>query len=59
MDECRPAKFPFVLGINLEEGKNTPAMDCTIYRQLIGSVLYLTHSQTNICYAMNSMSRYM
>ena len=34
-------------------------MDCTIYRQLIGSLLYLTHSQPDIYYAMNDISRYM
>ena len=34
-------------------------MDCTIYRRLIGSLLYLTHSRHDICYAMNSVSRYM
>ena len=34
-------------------------MDCTIYRQLIGSLLYLTHSQPDICYTMNYMLRYM
>ena len=34
-------------------------MDCTIYRQLIGSLLYLTHSRHDICYAMNAVSRYM
>ena len=34
-------------------------MDFTIYRQLIGSLLYLTHSRNDICYAMNDVSRYM
>ena len=34
-------------------------MDCTIYRQLICSLLYLTHYQPNIYYAMNVVSRYM
>ena len=34
-------------------------MDCTIYRQLIGSLLYLTHSRPDICYAMNDVSIYM
>ena len=42
MAEFRPALFPFLSGINLEEGKSTPPMDCTIYRWLIGSLLYLT-----------------
>ena len=57
--ECRPTPFPFLSGISLEEGKSTPPMDCTIYRQLIGSFIYLTHSRPDICYAMNDMSRYM
>ena len=59
MAECRPAPFPFLSGISLEEGKSTPPMDCTIYRQLIGSLLYMTHSRPDICYAMNAISRYM
>ena len=32
MAECRPTPFHFLSGINLEEGKHTPPMDCTIYR---------------------------
>ena len=32
MAEFRVAPFPFLSGINLEEGKSTPPMDCTIYR---------------------------
>ena len=39
MAEFRPAPFSFLSGISLEEGKSTPPMDCTIYRQLIGSLL--------------------
>ena len=54
MADCMPAPFPF-----LEEGKSTPPMDCTIYRQLIGSLLYLTHYRLDICYAMNDVSIYM
>ena len=59
MVECKATPFPFLSGISLEEGKSTPPMDYTIYRELIGSLLYLTHSQPDICYAMNVVSRYM
>ena len=59
MAECMPTPFPFLSGISLEEGKSTPPMDCTIYRQLIGSLLYLTYSRPDICYAVNVVSRYM
>ena len=34
-------------------------MDSTIYRQLIESLLYLTHSRHEICYAINDVLRYM
>ena len=59
MADCKDAPFPFLLGISLEEGKSTPPMDSTIYRQLIGILLYLTHSRHEICYAMNAVSIYM
>src|SRR5713226_2697619 len=39
MADYRPAPFPFLSGISLEEGKSTPPMDYTIYQQLIGSLL--------------------
>ena len=56
MAEFKAAPFPFLSGIGLEEGKNTPPMDCTIYGQLIGSLLYLTHCQIDIYYVMNVVS---
>ena len=59
MAEFKDSQFPCLSGINLKEGKNTPSMDCTIYQQLIGSLLYLTHSRCDICYALNGVSRYM
>ena len=59
MAECISSPFPFLSRINLEEGKSTPPMGCTIYRQLIGSLFYLTHSRPDICYAMNDVSIYM
>ena len=59
MAEFMPAPFPFLSGISLEEGKSTPSMDCTIYPQLIGSLLYLIHYRPDIYYSMNAMSRYM
>ena len=59
MAKCRIAPFPFLSGINLEEGRSTPPLGCTIYRQLIGSLLYLTHYRPDICYAMNAVSGYM
>ena len=59
MVDCNAAPFPFLSGISLEERKSTPPMNSIIYRQLMGSLLYLTHSRHEICDAMNVVSRYM
>ena len=59
MADFKVSPFPFLSGISLEEGKSTPPMDSTIYRQLIRSLLDLTHSMPDICYAMNFVSIYM
>ena len=41
---CKYATAPFLSGVKLEDGKNTPLVDNTLYRQLVGSLFYLTHS---------------
>jgi hypothetical protein len=34
-------------------------MYATIYRQMIGSLMYLTNTRPDICFAMNTLSQYM
>ena len=46
-------------GIKLEECGSTPLVDNTLYRHLIGSLMYLTHLRPYISYAMSVTSRYM
>ena len=38
---------------------NTPMVNNTLYRQLIGCLLYLTHTQPDLSYAVSMDSRYM
>ena len=59
MSDCKPTTTPFLSGIKLENGKDTPLVDCTLYRQLVGSLLYLTHSRPNLSYVVGAVSRYM
>ena len=58
MEDCKAASCPFLFGIRIEEGGSTPLVDKTIYRHLIGSLLYLTHSIPDISYVVSVVSRY-
>lgn len=59
MSDCKPTNTPFLSGINLENGKDTPLVDYTLYRQLVGSLIYLTHSCPDLSYVVGEVSRYM
>ena len=34
------------------------SVDSTLYRQLIGSLIYLVHTRPDICYTMNALSQF-
>ena len=59
MEDCKVSPFTFLYGIRLEEGGSTPLVDNTLYRKIIGSLLYLTHSRPYISYSLSAASRYM
>eukprot|EP00253_Pinus_taeda_P031498 PITA_31498 len=59
MTNCKPTLTPFLFGLCLRDGGDTPLVDSTLYRQLVGSLLYLTHSRPNLSYVVESISRYM
>jgi hypothetical protein len=59
MTKCNSAPTPFLSGIRLEDGGDTPLVHNTLYRQLVGSLRYLTHTHSNISYAVGAVSRYM
>jgi hypothetical protein len=59
MTDCKSAPTPFLSGVRLEDGGDTPLVDSTLYRQLVGSLLYLTHSRPDLSYAVGAVSRFM
>ena len=44
MKYCKPSKTPFLSGVKLEEAGSSPVVNNTLYRQLIGCFLYITHT---------------
>jgi hypothetical protein len=59
MKNCKFAPTPFLSGVKLEDGEETPLVGSTLYRQLVGSSLYLTHSRPDLSYAVGAVSRFM
>jgi hypothetical protein len=56
---AKPVKLP--MDQNLKLGKDTgkPLPDATIYRKLIGKLMYLSLTRPDICYAIQNLSQYM
>ena len=59
MTDYKSAPTPFLSGVKLEDGGETPLVDNTQYRHLVGSLLYLTHSRLDLSYAIGIVSRFM
>jgi hypothetical protein len=59
MTDDKSTPTPLLSGVKLEDGRDTPMVDNTLYRWLVGSLLYLAHSRTNLSYAVGIVSRIM
>ena len=59
MLECKPISTPMEPNAKMCEHEGKDLKDATMYRQLVGSLLYLTLTRTDISYAVGVMSRYM
>ena len=44
MKYCKPRKTPFLSGVKLDEASSSPLVKNTLYRELIGCLIYLTHT---------------
>ena len=57
MDECKPIKIPMPSNrhLDLDEGKS---VDQTLYRSMIGSLLYLTASRPDIMFSVCMCARF-
>jgi hypothetical protein len=59
MKNCKSAPTPFLSGVKLEDDGETPLVDNTLYRKLVGSLFYLTYSRPDLSYAVGAVSRFM
>ena len=59
MEYCKPIPSPFQSGVKLFSTCTSPEVDATLYRQLVGHLLCLTHSRPDLSFAVGHVSRYM
>ena len=56
---CSPISTPVVVGTKLNRENTEKGFDSTIFRRLVGSLMYLTTTRPDIMYGVSLISRFM
>jgi hypothetical protein len=59
MMDCNSMATPMVMNLNLLSDSSSDLVDPTMYRELIGSLMCMVNTRPSICFAMNTLSKYM
>jgi hypothetical protein len=59
MEHCSPSHTPLPEGLILSKDTNTPPVNATLYRMLVGKLLFLTKTRPDITHALSVVSRFM
>jgi hypothetical protein len=59
LSDCNPCKSPLPAGLKLSKETKIPPINQTLYRRMVGKLLFLTIIRVDIAYAVNLVSRYM
>jgi hypothetical protein len=58
MTDCKSMPTPMVTNLKLLRDTSSKIVDATMYRQMIGSLMYLTNTRPNICFVVNTLGQY-
>ena len=59
MLKCKFMATPMYSNLKLLADDSLELVDVTHYRQIIGSLMYLTNTRPDICFAVNTLSQYL
>jgi hypothetical protein len=59
MLECKAMATPMETNLKLLVDTSSKLVDATLYRQIIGSLMYLTNTRPDICFIVNTLSQYL
>jgi hypothetical protein len=59
MLECKPMNTPMEAKLKLLVDTSSELFDATLYKQIIGSLMYLTNTRPDIFFAVNTLSHFL
>jgi hypothetical protein len=59
IEDCKPMTTPMITNLKKLNSSESDKVNPTIYRQLIGCLMYLTNTRPDICFAVNTLSQHM
>eukprot|EP00253_Pinus_taeda_P035131 PITA_35131 len=59
MEDCKLDPSPLQSGVKLSVNCTSPEVDATLYHQLVGKLLYLTHTRLDLSFAVGLVARFM
>jgi hypothetical protein len=59
MDDCNPMQVPIIPGTKLTRDGEGEKIDSTYYKQMIGSLMYMTATRPDLTYVVSLISRFM
>ena len=59
MMDCKSMTALMMMNLNLFGDTTSKRVDATLYRQMIGLLMYLMNTRPDICFAVNTLSQYM
>jgi hypothetical protein len=59
MLECKPMNTPMEAKLKLLVDTLSDLIDATLYRQIIGSLMYLMNTKPDICFVVNTLSQFL
>ena len=59
MQNNKPSSTPTVMGLKLSKEDCSKNVNLTLYKSMVGSLMYLTATRPDIMYAISLISRFM
>jgi hypothetical protein len=59
MLECKSMNTPMEATLKLLVDTSSDLIDATLYRQIIGSLMYLMNTRPDICFVVNTLSQFL